>query len=134
MGIITIEINGNNFSSLDEFFDEAQRVLTNDTNFRAGHNFDAFHDLLRGGFGVFEYGESAEFVWLNSEKSRRELGYEATARYYKKLLEKCHLSNRERILGKIKSAEMREGKTLFDMITEQINDKTDSYNHSLILK
>lgn len=33
------------------------KVLTKGLTWRIGHNFDAFNDLLRGGFGVHEYGE-----------------------------------------------------------------------------
>ncbi len=30
---------------------------------------DAFHDLLRGGFGVHEYGEGIEFYWVHAKKA-----------------------------------------------------------------
>ena len=56
MADIKITIDGNNFVDLDGFFDEMERLLTKDLDWRTGHNFDAFHDLLRGGFGVHEYG------------------------------------------------------------------------------
>lgn len=134
MAKIKIIIDGNKFSTLDEFFDEIERLLTKDLDFRTGHNFSAFHDLLRGGFGVFEYGEPIDFVWENSEKSRKDFGYEATAEYYEKMLGKCHPSNRERVQRKITAAKNHEGDTLFDLIVEQICDDEDVYEHTLDLK
>ena len=133
MAEIKITIDGNNFDSLDGFFDEMERLLTKALSWRTGHNFDAFHDLLRGGFGVHEYGEAIDFTWTSSEKSRNDLGYDATKRYYEKLLEKCHPTNREAVSRKIESAENRRGKTLFDIIVEDINDKSSVYDHTLEL-
>lgn len=134
MAEIKIIIDGNNFETLDGFFDEMERLLTKDLDWRTGHNFDAFHDLLRGGFGVHEYGEQIDFVWVDSEKSRNDLGFEETRLYYEKILKKCHPTNREAVMHKITSAEKHEGKTLFDMIVEEINDKSSVYDHTLELK
>ena len=39
-----------------------------------GRNLNAFNDLLRGGFGVFEVGEEVELVWRSSARSREILG------------------------------------------------------------
>ncbi|MEO8403261.1 MAG: barstar family protein [Chitinophagaceae bacterium] len=69
----TITINGNNFSNLEEFFNEVDNVLTKDLDWKTGHNFSAFNDLLCGGFGVHEYDESIKLVWQNSEKSKQDL-------------------------------------------------------------
>lgn len=69
----TIVINGNNFSNLEQFYVEVDRVLTKDLGWRTGHNLDAFNDLLCGGFGVFGYDESIRLVWENSAKSKNEL-------------------------------------------------------------
>jgi hypothetical protein len=47
-----IYINGNNFSGMEGFYDEIDRVLTKDLDWKTGHNLNALNDLLRGGFGV----------------------------------------------------------------------------------
>ena len=39
-----------------------------------GRNLDAFNDVLRGGFEVFEYEENINMTWKNSEKSKKDLG------------------------------------------------------------
>lgn len=70
----TIIINGNNFTDLGTFYDEIDRVLTQNLDWATGHNLDAFNDLLRGGFGVYEYEEPVRIVWTGFSKGREELG------------------------------------------------------------
>jgi RNAse (barnase) inhibitor barstar len=74
----TIIINGDKFSDLESFYDEIDQVLTKDLDWQTGHNLDAFNDLLRGGFGVYEHGEPVKIVWTNFAKSREKLGNEIT--------------------------------------------------------
>jgi len=68
------ELNGDLFEDVEGFYEEIDRMLTKDLSWRTGHNLDAYIDLLRGGFGVHEYGEPIVIRWLNFEKSQRELG------------------------------------------------------------
>lgn len=70
----TIIIDGNNFSDLKGFYVEIDNVLTKGLEWDTGHNFDAFNDLLRGGFGVHEYNEPIRLIWKHGAKSRNELG------------------------------------------------------------
>lgn len=72
----TIIINGDNFSDLESFYDEIDQVLTKDLDWQTGHNLDAFNDLLRGGFGVYEYQEPVKIVWTNFLVSKKRLGVE----------------------------------------------------------
>ncbi len=74
MGKKVITIDGNNFSDLASFYDEIDRILTKDINWKTGHNLDAFNDLLRGGFGVYEYNEPVRMIWKDFEKSKLDLG------------------------------------------------------------
>jgi RNAse (barnase) inhibitor barstar len=71
-----IIINGDNFSDLESFYDEIDRVLTKDLDWQTGHNLNAFNDLLRGGFGVYEYEEPAKIVWTKFSESKKTLGDE----------------------------------------------------------
>jgi len=61
----TIVIDGNKFDDIEGFYYEMDSLLTKDLNWKTGHNFDAFNDLLRGGFGVHEYGEPILLSWIN---------------------------------------------------------------------
>ena len=77
------EIDGAEFSSVEEFFDEISRKLIPDATW--GTNLDAFNDILRGGFGTPEGG----FVlrWLNSNASREQLGFAETVRQLRRRLQ-----------------------------------------------
>lgn len=76
MNKLSITINGDNFSDLETFYDEIDNVLTKDLDWQTGHNLDAFNDLLRGGFGVYEYEEPVKLVWTNFSNSIKSLGQE----------------------------------------------------------
>lgn len=67
-------IDGKNFDDLEGFYVEAKKLFTKDSSFSAGHNLEAFNDLLRGGFGVHKYGEPIMIRWNNFSKSKRDLG------------------------------------------------------------
>lgn len=129
----TITIDGTNFSNIEEFYDEIDRLLTKNLTWKTGHNMDAFHDLLRGGFGVHEYGEGIEFYWVHADKSRQDFGYEATVSYWERILQRCHPANREIVRQKMETAKAHEGETLFEMIVDQILMKDDVYDHTLYL-
>lgn len=68
-------LDGNNFNNLEEFYCEIDKLLTKDLDWKTGHNYAAFNDLLRGGFGVFEEGPIL-IKWLNYNKSKKDLGNE----------------------------------------------------------
>ena len=70
----TITINGKNFFDLESFYDEMDNLLTNDLSWQTGHNLNAFIDLLRGGFGVYEYEEPVIIVWNHFSLSTNALG------------------------------------------------------------
>ena len=50
-------LNGSKMTSMDEFYDEIQKQLCPGFK-KMGRNLNAFNDILRGGFGTFELGES----------------------------------------------------------------------------
>ncbi len=112
----SFEINGKNFSTLDEFFDEITRVLIPGTNW--GRSLDAFNDILRGGFGTPQGG----FVlhWKNSAESRQRLGIAETIRQLEHHLERCHPSNRAFVEHDLNLAHAGRGSTVFDWLIELI--------------
>jgi hypothetical protein len=105
-------------SSFDDFegFARAFTRLLDDYEWRG--NLDAFNDILRGGFGTPEAGWTLR--WLNSERSRQALGYDATAKRLEALLVTCHPTNRDSIRRRLTLANRWEGPTLFDEIVEII--------------
>jgi RNAse (barnase) inhibitor barstar len=111
-------IDGNNFSTLEEFFDEVERVLVSSRSW--GRNLDAFNDVLRGGFGTPEGG----FVlkWRHSERSRHHLGYDETIRQLQLRLKTSHPASRAAIMHDLQLATNRTGPTVFDWITTIIRE------------
>src|SRR6266571_5295179 len=70
------EIDGQRFSTLEEFYEEISRVLIPGAGW--GRNLDAFNGILRGGFGTPD--EGFRLVWRNAEASPVRLGYPETVR------------------------------------------------------
>ena len=72
----TFILNGNNFTDMEGFYNEMDKLLTKNLHWKTGHNLNAFNDLLRGGFGVHEYNEPITIRWINFDKSKEALGDE----------------------------------------------------------
>lgn len=94
------------------------------------HPSSLFSDYPRG-FGVHEVGEGIDFYWIHANKIKQDFGYVAIVLYWKGILRKCHPSNHEEIMKKIKKAESENGETLFDIIVDQLLNKNDCYDHTL---
>lgn len=69
-----IIIDGSRFDDIEGFYNEIDRLFTKDLPWKTGHTLDAFNDLLRGGFGVHEYGQPLRIKWLHYSKSKEDLG------------------------------------------------------------
>ncbi len=68
-------IDGQDFSTIQEFFDIVSQVLIPGADW--GWNMNAFNDILRGGFGTPEGG--FVILWKNAAVSRDRLGYWETS-------------------------------------------------------
>ena len=66
----TFIIDGNNFNNIDEFHNEIERVFTSGLHFRTGHNWDAFNDILVGGFGRHDTYEPIRIQWVHYKRSK----------------------------------------------------------------
>ncbi|MEZ5043285.1 MAG: barstar family protein [Saprospiraceae bacterium] len=120
-----LEIDGGRFSNLKGFYDEIERGLTSGLDWKIGRNLDAFDDVLEGGFGMHDYGEDAELIWMNSERSKLKLGYEETVKYLQDKLGKCHPTAKREVRQELELAKNGTGKTLFEIIVEIIKE----HNH-----
>ena len=112
----TYRIDGERFSTLEEFYEEISRVLI--PNARWGHNLDAFNDILRGGFGTPD--EGFVLVWENSAVSKRRLGYSETVSTLERRLERCHPTARRSVKRELMDAQNNMGATVFDWLVEII--------------
>jgi RNAse (barnase) inhibitor barstar len=125
-------LDGNSFGNLDTFYDEVERKLC--PGFEGfGRNLSAFNDVLKGGFGLFEYDEPISIVWNHSAKSRHDLGYDATVEWLEDAMTGPHPSNPSQLNSQLAEAKKATGEALFDIIVGIINDKEDHPNVHLEL-
>ena len=118
----TIEINGNNFSNLTEFYDEVERKMTSGLNWKIGRNMNAFDDVLSGGFGVHDVDEKYQLNWKNSEKSKKKFGWPQTIEFIEAKLKTCHPTNIEFVKKDLEDAKNGIGETLFELIIGNIKE------------
>jgi RNAse (barnase) inhibitor barstar len=111
------EIDGNNFSTLEEFCDEFNRKMNLEITWNG--NLDALNDILNGGFGTPDDG--FVLAWKNSAQSRERLDYGETIRQIEKRLQSCHPSNAPYFKKKLDNAKRNEGPTVFDWLVEIIS-------------
>jgi len=64
-------INGEEFSDLKGFYDCIGKLLVEKNDW--GKNWNAFNDILRGGFVKTESGEPIKLIWQNSKISESKL-------------------------------------------------------------
>ncbi len=69
-----IIIDGNNFRTLLEFYDEVENKFTSGLDWEIGRNLNAYNDVLTGGFGVHDYQEHIKIKSINANKSKTDLG------------------------------------------------------------
>ena len=112
----TYNIDGERFSTLEEFYEEISRVLIPDAQW--GQNLDAFNDVLRGGFGTPD--EGFVLIWENSEVSKKRLGHRETVRQLERRLERCHPTARRSVKAQLRDAQSSKGPTVFDWLVEII--------------
>jgi RNAse (barnase) inhibitor barstar len=117
--LMVYEIDGRQFSTLEEFFAEFSRVVTPGFDPLLS-NLDAFDDVLSGGCGTPDGGFTLR--WKNHELSRQRLGYAQTVRQLELRLARCHPTNRPQVAQDLKQAQAHQGPTVFDWLTEIIHD------------
>ena len=110
-------LDGNNFKTLEEFYDKITEILSLPSWW--GRNLDALNDVLRSDF-MPEQGYL--IIWKNSHLSKQFLGYEETVKQLFKKLENCHPDNVSSIQRQMEEAKRQEGPTIFDWLVEIIRD------------
>jgi RNAse (barnase) inhibitor barstar len=114
-------LDGDNFSTLEEFWEEIGVVLMGIREAHWGRNLDAFRDVLYGGWGTPD--EGFVLVWRNSGLSRKRLGYPETVRQLEKRLQTCHPTAREITESEIEIVKEKKGATVFDWLVEIIREE-----------
>lgn len=116
-------IDGNNFSSYEEFFHEITKVLVPGAIDRWIRNLDALNDYLYRGDDKPE--GSFILVWKNSALSKTRLGYSETIRWLEGHLKICHPCNIPIIQERIALTGQNQGTTFFDEIIDVVREHED---------
>jgi len=126
-----IIIDGSSIKDIETFYDEINRVLMSDEDWKLSCSLDAFSDLLYGGFGAIKNKEQIELIWINSEKSRDALGRQVTKIYYEEKLKPDSPFNKKMFQEKLAALENGTGETYFDIILSII---AEHQNIELVLR
>jgi hypothetical protein len=110
---VVLRIDGANFPNLKGFYDEVERVtlrrpLRERTLLGLGEGFDEV---------VLEKGPVA-VAWVNSQKSREDLGYPETVRQLEIELNVCSPTLGDQIREDLDLARRGEGSTVFSWLTQ----------------
>jgi len=80
-----IVIDGGCFHDWGGFYDEIERKFMSDAvraeyrgkPYPVGRNLNAFNDILRGGFGIHDFGTPIHIKWVNFDKNIYDFGEKA---------------------------------------------------------
>ncbi|MCJ8155067.1 ribonuclease inhibitor [Chryseobacterium sp. SSA4.19] len=105
-------INGSHFSNLAGFYEEVSNILMNaEDDWKVG-TLDGFDDIL--------YGFQGEIIWKESQKSKEDLGFEATKEFYENKIRQGKPFNIKLIQQKLDQLLDGNGQTLFEILVEII--------------
>ncbi|MHA1137488.1 MAG: barstar family protein [Candidatus Thorarchaeota archaeon] len=65
-------LDGKNMTSVENFYQEVQRILC-PSGLKMGRNLHAFRDVLRGGFGAFDEGETIQVRIIHKKHMKKHL-------------------------------------------------------------
>jgi RNAse (barnase) inhibitor barstar len=116
----TFVIDGNRFADIAGFYRELNRLFMAAEDWQLGESLDAFDDLLYGGFGEAAGESTITIRWCRFEKSRIDLGLDATRAYYLKKLQQPHRYQVETARRNLQELESGTGKTYFELLLQII--------------
>ena len=104
-------INGGHFSDLEGFYEEISHLFLKNEDWKVG-TLDGFDDIL--------YGFEGEIIWKDSDKSREDLGFELTKKFYENKIRIGKPFNVDLIQQKLGDLMDEKGQTLFEILVEII--------------
>lgn len=104
-------INGGHFSDLEGFYNEVSELFMNDEDWKVG-TLDGFDDIL--------YRIDSDITWKNSQKSKEDLGFDLTKKFYENKIRIGKPFNVDLIQQKLGDLMDGKGQTLFEILVEII--------------
>jgi RNAse (barnase) inhibitor barstar len=115
----TFTIDGGVVRGIPSLYDELNRVFMAGEDWRLGPSLDALDDLLYGGYGALATAAApVRVVWTDAAASRRALGVEATADYYRGKIAHPEVFDAARFTRLLAELEAGTGPTYFDMVVD----------------
>lgn len=102
-------INGGHFSDLEGFYEEISQLFMKDEDWKVG-TLDGFDDIL--------YGVESDITWKDSQKSKKDLGFELTKEFYENKIRQGKPFNVKLIQQKLDELIEEKGETLFEILVE----------------
>lgn len=104
-------INGSHFSDLSGFYEEISQLFMTNEDWKVG-TLDGFDDIL--------YGFDGEIIWKDAQKSKQDLGFEATKEFYNNKIQQGKPFNIDLAQQKLDELIAGNGQTLFQILIEII--------------
>ena len=104
-------INGGHFSDLESFYEEISQLFMKDEDWKVG-TLDGFDDIL--------YRIDSDITWKNSQKSKEDLGFASTKKFYENKIRIGKPFNVDLIQQKLGDLMDGKGQTLFEILVEII--------------
>jgi RNAse (barnase) inhibitor barstar len=115
---MTITIDGDKINNLEDFYNEIEKhFFLGDCPW--GHNLDSLEEIVQYNFNCTENKDFdvKEFIWLNSHKSKENLGVNETVKWLtNKLNNNSDKSYNDELLKRIERIEYESEQTLFEII------------------
>lgn len=108
-------INGSKFDCYSEAYLEIRRVLSDNQE----KEYLTIKDIAAK---YIDNVNEAKIIWVSSDKSKIDLGYEETTRFLKRKLQSVPIHELVSAIKEIKSVEKSKGDTLFDKIISALKD------------
>lgn len=104
-------INGGHFSDLEGFYNEVSQLFMKDEEWKVG-TLDGFDDIL--------YGVESDITLKDSQKSKKDLGFNLTKEFYENKIRIGKPLNVDLIQQKLGDLMDGKGQTLFEILVEII--------------
>ncbi|ALV46195.1 hypothetical protein MB46_12590 [Arthrobacter alpinus] len=115
-------IHGAEVHSISDLYEQLNRELMTDEDWRLGSSLDGFNDILYRVETEIRDGDPATFIWTDHAHSRDALGFDETQRWLHNKLSQSNSFNQQRIQSDLDSLWSGLGKTYFELILEIFAD------------
>lgn len=115
-------IEGAEVKGIADLYEQFNRELMADQDWRLGQSLDGLNDVLYRVDGEIREGHPATVTWIDHAHSREALGFDETQRWLQNKLSQPNSFNQQRIQADLDELRNGAGKTYFELILEVFAD------------